>query len=191
MISLTARCIPSQPRPANLIMASSSFPQEKSVAVLIPLPLPWLPGHATWETNSCENIFKTSLNDFRLCWRWWRRDSPFFRGPGRFNDILAIVWHVIVKFLCRTWREHSEPAWRGNSQWLETWKRQSQHTGAHRGRRKKKIIMMEENDLHRSPRGESALELGKNYPLLTVLSQCLIWIILRAALKWKSNIVQR
>ena len=64
MISLTALCIPSQPRPANLIMASSSFPQEKSVAVLIPLP--WLPGHATWETNSCENIVKTSLNDFIL-----------------------------------------------------------------------------------------------------------------------------
>ena len=56
MISLTARCIPSQPRPANLIMASSSFPQEKSVAVLIPLP--WLPGHATWETNSVKILSK-------------------------------------------------------------------------------------------------------------------------------------
>lgn len=96
----------------------------------------------------------------------------FFRGPGRFNDILAIVWHVIVKFLCRTWREHSEPAWRGNSQWLETWKRQPQHTGAQGGRRKKKIIMMEENDMHRSPRSEweSDLELDKNCPLLTVLT---------------------
>ena len=92
MISLTAHCIPSQPRPANLIMASSSFPQEKSVAT----HPAGLPGHTTWETQTCENI-KTSLNDFRLCWRWWR-DSPFFRGPGGFNDILAIVWHVIVKF---------------------------------------------------------------------------------------------
>ena len=37
------------------------------------------------------------------------------------------------------------------------------------------IKMMEENDMHRSPGRESALELGKNCPLLIqCFSQCLI-----------------
>ena len=72
--------------------------------------------------------------------------TDFFRGPGRFNDILAIVWHVIVKFLC--WRE--QRALRPSLAWEQrvTWdlERQPQvHTAEYNNT---EGIKIEEYDMH-------------------------------------------
>ena len=96
----------------------------------------------------------------------------FFRGPGRFNDILAIVWHVIVKFLCQGPGESTQSrpgvGTGSDSRLVEA---VTAHRCTERAEEEEDIIkMMEENDMHRSPGRESALELGKNCPLLIQFS---------------------
>ena len=146
-------------------MASSSFPQEKSVAT----------HHTTWETLALsQNI---ALNDFRLCWRWWWRDSLFFRGAGRFNDILAIVWHVIVKFLCRREQSTRSETGVGTEQWLGEAAREHRCTGQReeewggRKSRWKKMICIDQR--------ERVLEVDKNIVLHNVsdlnTDGCRLW----------------
>ena len=86
---------------------------------------------------------------------------------------------MIVKFLCRGPGEStkSRPGV-GTASDLRLREAVTAHRCTKRAEEEEEDIikMIEENDMHRSPRSgrESALELGKNCPLLQFLSQCLI-----------------